>query len=87
MLIILKNKMEKSRHRYILRVCLAASIILTVMLGNNFLKDVFHLLICSLKANINPTGSFPFVTLTLPKYEALEMKILDVKIGHLLALS
>lgn len=79
--------MEKSRYRCILRVCLAASRILIVMLGNNFFKDVFHLLIGGLKANVNPTGSFPFVTLTLPKYEALEMKILDVETDHLLALS
>lgn len=46
------------------------------------LKDVFHLWICSLKANINPAGTIPVLTLTLPKYEALEMKSLGVKTGH-----
>lgn len=58
------------------------SIILILTLGNNLLKNVCHPLICSLKSNISPTGTLPFVTLPLPKYEALETKSLDVKTGH-----
>lgn len=73
---------EKRRHRYILRGCLSAPKILIHNLGNCLVKDVFHFLICSLKVNIKHTGALPSTSLTLPKYEALDMESLPVITGR-----